>query len=131
MENLTRYTILILIGLCLSSPAQIPRSPALAGTEHITFAGSIRPVATSDLQPSSGSGAVVRSELSQSEGQASMEFSVALRMRDFGDLQERARKGEVISLDEIAARYYPRAADCQKIVNWLTSQGFAVQPPAK
>ncbi len=58
-----------------------------------------------------------------------MEFSVALKMRDFADLQERISKGEIISLDEMAAKYYPTAADYKTVVNWLTSQGFAVKPP--
>jgi kumamolisin len=131
MQNLTRYTILVLIGLSFASQAQISRSPALPGTERITFADSIRQVATADLQSSSASATLVRTELSQSEELATMEFSVALSMRDFADLQARAGKGEVISLDEIAARYYPTAADYKMVADWLTAQGFAVKPPDK
>ncbi len=52
-------------------------------------------------------------------------------MRDFADLQERIGKGEIISLDEMAAKYYPTAADYKTVVDWLTAQGFAVKPADK
>ena len=70
----------------------------------------------------------MRSELTQAEAEATLDFSVALKMRDFAELQERIGKGEIISLDEMAAKYYPTAADYKKVADWLTAQGFAVKP---
>jgi hypothetical protein len=124
MENLTRLTILILVGLTLNLPAQ--------GINRITFADSIRDVVTAEPNLASGtSPALVRSELTLAEAQATLEFSVALKMRDFADLQERIGKNEIISLDEMAAKYYPTPADGNAIVEWLTAEGFAVKKPAK
>ena len=74
---------------------------------------------------------LVRSELTQAEAEATLEFSVALRMRNFAELQARIGKGEIISLDEMATKYYPTAADYETVVDWLTAQGFAVKPADK
>jgi len=71
----------------------------------------------------------VRSALSQAESQATIEFSIALKMRDFDDLQERIGKGEIIPLDEMAAKYCPAASDSRAVVDWLISEGFVVRPP--
>jgi subtilase family serine protease len=51
-------------------------------------------------------------------------------MHNYADLQN-ALAGEIISLDEMAAKYYPTAADYKTVVDWLTAQGFAVKPPDK
>jgi kumamolisin len=132
MKNFTRLAFLILIRLSFSSHAQTPRPAASAGTDRITFGGSIREVATAEPSFASGTSAtLVRSELTQAEAEATIEFSIALRMRDLAALQERIVKGEIISLDEMAAKYYPTAADYKTVVDWLISQGFVVKPPDK
>jgi kumamolisin len=123
---LTRLTVLLLIGISLGSPAQ---PAASAGTVRIRFTHSTREVSTAEPQFGSGDSAtLVRMELTQAESEATTEFSVALRMRNFADLQERIGRGEVISLNEMAAKYYPTAADYKTIVDWLIAQGFAVKP---
>ena len=132
MESLTRLAVLIFIGLSFSLNAQTPQSAASTGTDRIIFAGSIREVATAEPQFASGhSATLVRSELTQTEAQATLKFSIALKMRNFAELKERVSKGEIISLDEVAAKYFPRAADYKTIVDWLTAQGFAVKPTDK
>jgi kumamolisin len=73
----------------------------------------------------------VRSELTLAESEATIEFSVALKIRDFNELEERIGKGETISLDEMAAKYYPTAADHKAVVDWLIAWKFAVTPPEK
>ena len=128
MENVTRLIAFILIGLSFSSHAQIPQTAPLAGTDRITLTGSIRAVATAGPQFASGAPAtLLRSELTQAESAATIEFSVALKIRDSTELEERIGKGEIISLDEMAAKYYPTAADHKTVVDWLTAQGFAVK----
>jgi kumamolisin len=125
MDKLTRLTVLILIGLCLNSPAQ---PAALAVSDRITFSGSIKAVSPAEPQVASGAAAMlVRSELTQTEAEARLDFSVALKMRNFAELKERIGKGEIISLSEMAAKYYPTAADYNAVVRWLTSQGFTIK----
>jgi kumamolisin len=125
MKSLTWLTTLIFVGLSFNLNAQ--------STDRITFGGSIRDVVTAEprLAADGASPSIVRSNLTPAEAQATQQFSVALKMRDFADLQTRIGKDEIISLDEMAAKYYPTQADCDTVVQWLTSQGFAVKQSAK
>jgi kumamolisin len=99
---------------------------------RVTFAGSIKELGTTAPQVSSQpSLTLVRSVLTQTETNATTEFSVPLKMRDFDGLQKRIGEGETISLDEIAAEYYPTSSDYKTVADWLIAQGFAVKPPDK
>src|SRR5271156_5189139 len=90
MQNLSLLTVTILGGLSLSSIAQTSPSGASTGTDRVSFADSIKELQTTLPQPASASsGTLVRSELTQIESSSTIQFSVALRMRDFPDLQER------------------------------------------
>lgn len=55
-----------------------------------------------------------------------MEFEVALKMRNFSELQQRINKGEIISPQEMTEKYDPTAADEQAVVDWLRNQGLAI-----
>jgi len=55
-----------------------------------------------------------------------MTFEVALRMRNFDELQARVARGEFISNAEKAASYFPTAADHDAVVRWLKGQGLTV-----
>jgi Pro-kumamolisin, activation domain len=132
MEKRIPLTVLILIGLSLSSGAQTPQTAAPPIFDRVTFTDSIKEVAAAKPQfASSASATLVRSALSQAESEGTTEFSVALKMRDLAGLQKRNGNGETISLDEMAAKYFPMAADYQTIVDWLVAQGFAVKPADK
>ena len=119
---------LSIIAFSISSHAQTSQPAASPSTDRVTFAQSIAGIVTGAPQTAaSNSAALVRSELTQAEGDAMLDFSVALKMRNFAELQERIGKGEIISLDEMAAKYYPTAADYKVVADWLIAQGFAVQ----
>jgi len=102
--------------------------PSQSGTDRVTFGRSITGVGT---EASLTAATIVRSELTQAEFLETLDFSVALKMRNFAELRERIAQGELISLDEMAAKYYPTAADYKTVVDWLTAQGFAVKPANK
>ncbi len=72
---------------------------------------------------------ISRNTLKSDEAAATMEFEVALKMRNFSELQQRVAQGEHISSQEMAAKYDPLEADYQAITNWLTSQGFKITHP--
>lgn len=74
---------------------------------------------------------VVRSQLSDAETQETIDFSVALQMRDFAELQQRVGMHEIISLEEMRTKYFPQSPDVQKVRQWLIAQGFEVQPAAQ
>jgi kumamolisin len=132
MNKLIQLTFFIFIGFSVYSRGQTPPPLTSSATDRITFTDSIK--AVSMAQPQVGAGAfltLVRSELTQPEAEARLDFSIALKMRHFAELNERIGRGEIISLDEMAAKYYPAAADYKKVVDWLTSQGFSVHPSDK
>jgi kumamolisin len=128
---LTRFALLTYFFYFAPFYAQNPQAAA-SGTDRIKFVGSIRDIVTAGPQVASGPSATLeRNELTQTEATATLEFSVALKMRDFAELQNRVSKGEIISFDEMAAKYYPTAADSRTVVDLLIAQGFAVKPPDK
>jgi hypothetical protein len=69
---------------------------------------------------------ILRMALSADETAAPMDVEVALRMRNFAELQARVARGEIISREEMAAKYFPLAADYEAMAAWLTAQGLTV-----
>ncbi|HEY0256940.1 MAG TPA: S53 family peptidase, partial [Candidatus Methylacidiphilales bacterium] len=69
---------------------------------------------------------ISRRALSSSESGALMEFEVALKMRNFPELQQRVGRGELISAQEMAAKYNPLPADEQAVADWLKGLGFTL-----
>jgi kumamolisin len=121
--------IAILLAIALSSfslLAQSPQTSAFPGTGQITFSESVVGFPSGTNQWAAA--ALVRSKLTQAESEVTIEFSVALKMRDFAALKERIAKNEIISPDEMVTKYLPTDADYTKIVTWLTKQGISVKP---
>ena len=119
----TKCLVAILVQIALCSLFLHAQS-LQPGTERVTLPDSIR----ESPAGAQGAAALVRSKLSQAESETTMEFSVALRMRDFAALKERIARNEVISADEMAAKYLPTAADYANVAKWLATQGFSVKP---
>ena len=100
---------------------------ATAAPDRHYFPDSIK--AVPDLQAGEKPGrrpAIVRRALLSGEISASMDVEVALRMRNFSELQARIARGEVIPPSEMAVRYWPSAPDHDRVVAWLQAQGLAV-----
>jgi sugar lactone lactonase YvrE len=92
---------------------------------RVAFAGSITevpPAATGGRRTAVISRAVLRAD----ERSAEMSFEVALRMRSFDELQARVARGEQIAPSEMEAKYFPLAADHDRLVRWLKTQGLEV-----
>ncbi len=70
---------------------------------------------------------ISRKLLTARERTETINFEVSLQMPNFAELQQRVAKGEHISAEEMAAKYYPAAADYQKVLNWLTQEGFTIR----
>ena len=94
----------------------------------VSFDGSVREVApaptTGQIDPHKPF--VTRTALKSEETAANMDFEVALKMRNFSELESRVSKGEQIPLPEMVTKYQPLAADYQSVVDWLTGQGFKI-----
>jgi len=111
----------------------LPARPAPSNSQDSRFIVSMRSMgatATETTEPTD-SPLIVRKLLTESERQAPLDFSVPLKMRNFAELQERVARGEIISAQEMEAKYYPAAADSQAVVDWLVVQGFRTEPLAR
>ncbi|HXA14382.1 MAG TPA: protease pro-enzyme activation domain-containing protein [Opitutaceae bacterium] len=69
---------------------------------------------------------IARKTLNKSETDATMGFEVALKIRNFAELQSRVSHGELIPRSEMDAKYHPLDSDYKKVANWLTSQGLTI-----
>ncbi len=67
---------------------------------------------------------ITRRTLKPAEENAAMTFEVALKMRNFSELQQRLNRGEIISPQEMAAKYDPLPRDYQAASKWLSGAGF-------
>jgi kumamolisin len=115
----------LLLGLALVSRA----APL---TTQTVFENSIqKPVAsaTNKAVVAQNVPTVVRSQLTNNELQENIRFSIALKMRNFAELQDRVSMHELIPLDEIRDKYFPAPSDVANVRQWLISQGFQVEPP--
>jgi len=106
---------------------------AAAPASQVELKGSIKGV---ELAPQIGpiyphKAFITRKTLKQAETRATMEFEVALSMRNFPDLQRRINKGEIISPQEMARKYEPTAADERAVAHWLKSQGLTLAHRSK
>jgi kumamolisin len=107
---------------------------AQSAAARITFANSIKePVTEAVNAPLVAKNAptTVRSQLTDAETQATIDFSIALKMRNFAELQQRTGRGEIIPLEEMSAKYFPTSADIESVRAWLRAQGFELEPPAE
>lgn len=69
---------------------------------------------------------VVRAVLSDSEATATMQFEVALKMRNLAELRARIASGEVIPPSDMADKYYPEASDYEAAIAWVEGLGLTV-----
>jgi len=69
---------------------------------------------------------ITRTTLKSDEVAAPMDFEVALKMRNFPELEARIARGERISPQEMAARYDPLPSDIKAATDWLTGRGFTI-----
>jgi len=69
---------------------------------------------------------LVRTTLSDAELSATMQFEVALKMRNLAELQARVARGEIISQPEMEERYFPLATDYAAEAAWLQGLGFTI-----
>jgi len=108
-------------------------SLAESAATGITFSNSVKePVAitANAAAVAKNTPTVVRSQLSDAENQETIDFSIALKMRNFAELQDRVGMHEIIPLEEIRANYFPASADAENVRRWLIAQGFEVLPAA-
>jgi len=70
---------------------------------------------------------VTRSELTPEELAAPQRVHFALKMRNFEELRARIARGELLSVKEMKARYFPSPDSWRAIATWASSHGYAVE----
>ena len=128
MSTLSPRLLRVAVGILLAAAGMAaPRLEAAPGA-LVAFPNSIREVPTTAAAAAKAPhhARVSRTTLRGDERAASLTFEVALRMRNFADLQARLARGESIARSEMASRYYPTSADHTAVVRWLKSQGLTV-----
>jgi kumamolisin len=128
-----RQAAAILCVIALAGLQPVSRVQAQSAATRSMFSNSIKEPVTAAATASVAKNlaTVVRSQLTDAETQATIDFSIALKMRNFAELQQRVGMHEIISLEEIRAKYLPAAADVEKVRQWLIGQGFQVQPASQ
>jgi sugar lactone lactonase YvrE len=116
-------TALIVAGLGLAAPLTQAQT---TGGNRVEYPDSIRAVASASDRSRPGAALFVRSSLRPEELSAPIGIELALRMRNFEDLQRRIAMGEVISRDELAAKYLPRESDYAKVLSWARDQKLEI-----
>jgi kumamolisin len=108
--------------------AAVPAFAASTGAHAVPLAGSFRevPSASALASPAPRHARIARTSLRTEEMAAPMSFEVALRMRNFDELQSRVARGEQVPDEEKKTRYFPTESDHAAVVAWLRSQGLEV-----
>ncbi len=101
---------------------------AASARAQSTSAGRVRMDKSFRAVAPAGGAATVRDTLTPEEAGAPMQIRLMLRVRNAAELERRVEAGEIISREEMAARFLPEAADHQAVSAWLTSQGLTVAP---
>jgi sugar lactone lactonase YvrE len=101
-----------------------PGRAATVDPTRSTYKDSIREI--SAAAGTTGVPTVTRSVLKASESAAPITFEVALRMRNFDELQGRIAQGDLVSPAEKEEKYFPLAGDHDRVVSWLKAQGLEV-----
>jgi len=120
--------IVLIAGLEKGSPAR-----AQSVATRTAFTDSIKEPANVTVNGAVNKNAptVVRSQLTDAEAQATIDFSIALKMRNFAELQQRVGMGEIIPLEEMEVKYFPASTDVESVRQWLIAQGFEALPAAR
>lgn len=115
-----RLPLLLSIVLCCTSV----RATALA-PGRTAYAESVKEVAATPIAAARAP-RISRTVLRADELSSTMTVEIGLRMRNFDEMQARIARGELISPAEKEARYFPLAADHDRVVRWLQAQGFEI-----
>ncbi len=108
--------LLLGIALLLAPAATALSAPA---ESRITFAESIAEV-PAKVAPT------VRPLAASEMAAGTIDFSIALRMRDLARLQERVARGETIPAGEMESTFLPLASQYDALKKWLQGEGFVI-----
>jgi Pro-kumamolisin, activation domain len=112
--------------VAFSSASILPR--LFADPSTVAFPTSVKtvPAWTQPGSPNPNGPFIIGSTLTAAELGSPIDFEVALKMRNFANLQARIAKGEVVSPQELNAKYNPLPSDQKAVAQWLVTEGFTI-----
>ena len=110
------------LALCAASAHAQTTAPG-----RVRLPNSVRPVTAVGAPVQAAAAATVRDTLTAAEAAAPMHVHLPLRLRNAAELERRVTANEIISREEMAARFLPEEKDYQAVAAWLTAQGLAVR----
>ncbi len=121
---ISRRTKLQVFGLTLAllfvphtlDAAQSRRKAANQGEEKVMLSNSLLPYPTGVLKV-----------LKAPSSRATVEFQVALKMRQLDHLRKKIAARQKVSVAELKSQYYPKKSDYDSLVQWLKSKGLKIQ----
>ena len=126
--RLNLFSPKLFIGLAALLLALPPISGRGAAPSDVVLGNSIRPVGKMTVGGAINPhhAYISRTALKAAESAEPLMFEVSLKMRNFAEMKARVQAGDRISVEELAAKYEPTAADYQAVVDWLKAQGFTI-----
>ena len=117
-----RRVLPLLSALLLAVPSLLRAQPSFS--TRVARPDSFRPVAP--VGTAAAPATLARTTLTSAEAATPLHVELALKMRNFAELERRVAAGETISRADMAARYLPTESDYQAVAQWLTTQGLTV-----
>ena len=123
----SRWRHVLATGLTLAICAASAQAQT-AASGRVRMANSFRPVTAPGAPAQAAPAVTVRDTLTAAEASAPMHVQLPLRLRNSAELERRTMAGEILSREEMAARFLPDEKDYQAVAAWVTSQGLTVKP---
>jgi len=107
-------SILALLGLSLAATFSHGADVRISGNNSLTDYSRI------------SVGRITRDALTAEERNSAQPAHFVLKLRNLAELQKRIDRGEVLSVDEMVARYFPTKNSWSKVAAWAKSKGLQV-----
>ena len=114
-------------GLSAGSSTVHAQQAAIPGKNRVALSANFRPVAAAGKGSKAAPAEVSRDTLTPAEAAEPIRVEIVLKNRHFAELERRVAAGEVISRQEMAARFLPDEAAYRNVSQWLSAQGLTVE----
>jgi len=99
---------------------------AMSALLSVAFVGATG-VSVARAAPGAAAGSVVRVVLTGDELAVPQRVRFAMKMRNLEELETRVTRGEILSLQEMQARYFPAPEAWAAVATWAKANGYSVE----
>lgn len=120
-----RLRPLVVVCLNLFFGVTLSQGTSAPSVDRAEMPSTVRAVAASSAAAIGHQAYVVRPLTSTEQATGSLDVELALPLRNFDDLRRRLDRGERISREEMALKYFPIEADYRVVVDWVMAVGLS------